>query len=314
MPEAARSRVARELLAVEFGAFPGVESWVLDRFARALEAEEVRAGDAFYRTGDPAEFLYWMRNGRLEIRLPTHTSTIAGPTAFGVFDVLLERPRRGTAVAITDVSAMRVRGETWFELLDDSFELASVAVTAMARNLAELEVRFGPSHSVTPPAALAAVAAVVDRHPRRPLNVLERIEALLDEPLLRGAGVQTVSDLSMLADEVAYEAGSLIFERGVARERMFVVVQGVIEARHADPIVIRHAVAGQLVCGAAAFGHPAAKWQARALTPARLLSFRVEDWFDLIEEHSDMLRATLAALASQREKAIEASLPLRRSF
>lgn len=308
MPDPSRSRVARELLAAEFGAFPGVESWVMDRLASALEPEEVRAGEAFYRAGEPAEFLYWMRDGRVEIRVPTHSSTLSGPTAFGVLDVLLERPRQGTAVALTDVSAMRVRGETWFELLDDSFELASVALTAMARDLAELDVRFGPGDPAAPPAAPEA------RRRGRPLNVLERIEALLDEPLLRGAGVQTISDLSMLAEESTHDSGSPVFERGAARERMYVVVEGVIVARHADPIVTRYAAAGQLVCGAAAFGQPALKWEAHALTPARLLSFRIEDWFDLMEEHSDMLRATLAALASQREKASEASLPLRRAF
>jgi len=308
MPEPSRSRVARELLAAEFGAFPGVESWVMDRLASALEPEEVRAGDAFYRTGEPAEFLYWVRDGRVEVRVPTHTSTLSGPTAFGVIDVLLERPRQGTAVALTDVSAMRVRGETWFELVDDSFELASVALTAMARDLAELEVRFGPSERAEPPAEPEV------RRRGRPLNVLERIEALLDEPLLRGAGVQTISDLSVLAEESAYDAGSPIFERRIPRERMYVVVEGVVEARHTDPIVTRRFTPGRLVCGAAAFGQPALKWEAHALTTARLLSFRVEDWFDLMEEHSDMLRATLAALGFQREKAFEASLPMRRSF
>jgi hypothetical protein len=46
-------------------------------------------------------------------------------------------------------------------------------------------------------------------------------------------------------------------------------------------------------------------WEARALTPGRALTFRVTDWFDLMEEHFDMVRSTLGALSLQREELVE---------
>lgn len=302
MPEPVRSRVARELMAAQFGAFPGVESWVMDRLASALEPDDLQARDIVYRAGDPAEFLYFVKEGRIETRPPPRTRIVAGPAVFGVFDILLGRPRSAPAVALTDVALMRVRSEAWLELLDDSFELGRVALLAMARNLAELEEQSAPRD------LLVATSPVAAERPRtRALNALERIETLLSEPLLRGVGVQTISDLAVMAEEHEYDAGQVVFERGVARERMFVVVDGAVVATRADPVGTRRATAGQLVCGAAAFAQPALGWEAHAESRARLLSFRIEDWFDLMEEHSDMLRATLAAFASQMDKALDAA-------
>lgn len=303
MPEPSRSRIARELLAAQFGAFRGVESWVMDRLASALEPDDVRAHEIIYRAGDPAEFLYFVREGRIETRAPPHTRVVTGPSVFGVFDVLLERARTAPAVALTDVGLMKVRGETWLELLDDSFELGRVALLAMARSLAELEQQIAVSGD--------AEAAPPERRRAGALDALERVETLLSEPLLRGVGVQAISDLAMMAEEHEFDAGQVIFERGVARERMFVVVEGTVMATRADPVCTRRATAGQLVCGAAAFAQPSLGWEARAESRVRLLSFRIEDWFDLLEEHSDLLRATLAAFASQLDKALDGAIPVR---
>jgi hypothetical protein len=50
---------------------------------------------------------------------------------------------------------------------------------------------------------------------------------------------------------------------------------------------------------------PDVAWRARAVTPARALVFRVDDWFDLLEEHFEMVRSTLAALSIRRETLLD---------
>ena len=62
---------------------------------------------------------------------------------------------------------------------------------------------------------------------------------------------------------------------------------------------------GSLVGGVASLGEPILAWQARAVTHVRALSMRLEDWFDLMEEHFDLVRSALSALALIRESLLE---------
>lgn len=297
-----RKRLSREIFLSEFGALPQGDTWVLDRLTRLLEEEHLRAGEVLFRAGDSPEFLYFMGEGRVSVHAPAaRDRTFEGRTVFGLFDLLIDRPRARTATALSDVSVMKVRGDAWFELLDDSFRLAEGVVLRLAHNVADLEQRVGASE----PCGLVEPCSN-DVSPRQ-LNVLERLAALLDEPLLRGAGVQTLTDLARVSEEIAFDAGQQVFERGVLREQMFVVLEGEVDITRVAPDVLRRSAAGRIVGGAAAFGQPALAWEGRARTPTRALAFGVEDWFDLMEEHFDMVRAILAALAARSEELRETS-------
>jgi hypothetical protein len=46
-------------------------------------------------------------------------------------------------------------------------------------------------------------------------------------------------------------------------------------------------------------------WQAQATAPTRAISFPIEALFDLMEEHFDLVRSTLAALGARRELLLE---------
>ena len=59
---------------------------------------------------------------------------------------------------------------------------------------------------------------------------------------------------------------------------------------------------GDIISGAGAFGEAALAWAARAKTKVRVLAFRIEDWFDLMEEHFDLVRSALAGSALERER------------
>ena len=64
---------------------------------------------------------------------------------------------------------------------------------------------------------------------------------------------------------------------------------------------------GQMVCGAVSLIEGSSDWGARAETRTRTLAFGVDDWFDVMEENFEMVRATLVALATEYERLALAS-------
>jgi CRP-like cAMP-binding protein len=52
-------------------------------------------------------------------------------------------------------------------------------------------------------------------------------------------------------------------------------------------------------------GRVADAWQARAMTAVRGVSFPIDALFDLMEEHFDLVRSTLAAVGARRDLLLE---------
>jgi CRP-like cAMP-binding protein len=218
-----------------------------------------------------------------------------------MLDVLIDRPRILSAYARTPLQILKIRVDPWFELLEDSFELARTSVLGLARAVAALEERLwatGRTLSEPTPLVLGATGA--------PLDIVERLAVLMHMPPLRSAGVQPVSDLAAASEEVVFSTGERLFERGVARERIFVLIDGRVEASRESPRVSWRGGPGQMVCGTVSFAEAGSHWEARAVTRTRALAFGIDDWFDVMEENFEMVRATLAALAVERERLVGA--------
>jgi CRP-like cAMP-binding protein len=325
--------IHRELFLAAFGANVGMaEAWALDRLSSLLEEEFARAGETLFLAGDPPEFYYFLREGRVElVRNGSAPWVYERRSVFGMSDALLDRPRVRTALALTDVEAMKVQSEAWIELLEDSFVLARAAVLGSVRTVASLEERLwargvedprfrsGPlSSSVRDPRFRSGPLSSSVRDPRfrsGPLSssvrdpeqdgLLGRLAALSEVPLLRGAGVQILSDLAAASEIVSFARGEVLFERGRPPGRVHLLVAGEVDAKREAPDLTWKGGPGDVVCGTAAFGEPIAAWEASAATAAHALTFRVEDWFDLLEVHFEMVRSTLGALSLDRERLLE---------
>jgi CRP-like cAMP-binding protein len=290
------------LFLATFGAHrASTESRVTDRLTSLLEEETFRADDTVFSVGDPPEFCYFMREGRVRFVCEGHAPWIfEGRCAFGMSDALVERSRTRTALAVTDLQLMRMQSDAWIELLEDSFDLARGAVRELARAVAQLEEKVWASAGSRNPSSVAPIVAAVGSP-----DVLERLATLMDVPLLRGAGVQTLSDLANASEELTFAAGESLFERGATTGVVYVILRGEVQASRTDPEVTWRGGPADIVCGTAAFTESVGAWQARAVTPARALVFRVDDWFDLLEEHFEMVRSTLAALSIRRETLLD---------
>ncbi|HEY3820143.1 MAG TPA: cyclic nucleotide-binding domain-containing protein [Polyangiaceae bacterium] len=300
MRDLRHERIQRELFLAAFGANVGAsDSWVTDRLTSLLEEQVARAGETLFVAGDPPEFYYFLREGRVEL---TRNGSVAwnyeGPSVFGLSDALLERPRVRTAKAVSDIQAMRVQAEAWIELLEDSFSLARAAVVGSVRTVAEMEQRLWA-------VGRARKRSTAATYTPRGDDVMDRLAVLTAVPLLRGAGVQTLSDLAAASEVIAFARDEVLVARGKSVGRVLLVLEGTVEARREAPDVLWRGQAGDIVCGTAAFDDASLAWEACARTPGRALTFRIADWLDLMEEHFDMVRTTLGTLSLDRDELLE---------
>ena len=160
-----------------------LRGWIYDRLASAIDEQRLRAGDTLFAEGDPPESLYFMSEGGVRmVRDGAPTWTFEGRWVLGSHEVLLERPRGRTAVALTDLELVTIRADAWLELIEDSFDIARMVVENTARWLAGLYNQIG-DEAFAEPAAKPSLPL-----PGEPLNLVERLLVLSDVAMLRGAG------------------------------------------------------------------------------------------------------------------------------
>jgi CRP-like cAMP-binding protein len=293
-------RIAREIFLGALAARPGtMPPWVIDRMTALIAEQDAAAGQKVYAAGDPVEFIYLMRGGRVQLLREQHpTWTFEGRAFLGAQEVMLDRPHTRTAVAVTDLHLLRLPAEAWVELLEDSFELTRASIIQSTAAVAMLE------EQVHDPTALPVSIPLV-KLPKRRLNLIERLSVLIDIPVLSRAGVQTLVDLAAQVEEVVFAPGQVVLERGAPRDRGFLVLEGLVDASRSAPDRTRGFGPGSIVCGAAAFGPQSLPWEARSRTETRALAILSEGWFDLMEEHFDIARAVLAGRALEREQLLD---------
>jgi CRP-like cAMP-binding protein len=302
VPDLRLQRTSRELfLSVLTGDAGNLEPWVIDRMTSVVDEEDVEAGKRLFARDEPPEFIFFVREGRVRLEREGHPAwLLEGRSVIGVFDGILDRPHARTAVAETSLHLLKFRVEHWLELLEDSFGLARVALSNTVATVAAVEARRWAAQAQPRGRVMAQAPPVAG-----PLAFVERLAILADVPLVRGGGIQVLVELADSVEEVSFEPGDPIFERGQTPAQGFFVLEGEVEGDRLDPEIKVRFGPGSLVGGVASLGEPILAWQARAVTRVRALAMRLEDWFDLMEEHFDLIRSALSELTLIREALLE---------
>jgi CRP-like cAMP-binding protein len=300
--EIQQRRLSRELFLAAFTRNSSeVETWLLERLMSAFEEITIAAGENLFVRGEWPEYIYFIRDGSFRLERPGAQSiTYNGRWVLGSFDVLAERAHPRTARALKGAEIVRLRVEDWTELLEESFSFARLVFTNAAHMVSGLYERLAPNGGLPEPAAADALGL-----PPGKLDWIERTLVLTGVPLLRGAGVQSLTALAANAEELRFGAGEPLAEAGRPRERLFVVAEGIFEASRERPEVSARFGPGSIVFGAAAVGEQGLPWSARALTDARVLALGLEEWFDELEDHFDAIRAALGVYAIERERLLD---------
>ncbi len=311
MFDARWTRIGREMAIAAFGVSPDrFDPWVLDRFTDIVEEEHVRAGHVLWPAGHVVETLYFMHDGRVQAtRRGAPPWTLQGHWFLGAFEGHLDRPASRSLVASSDFYALKFRRAAWLDLLQDSFDLTRLAVTAAATAVARLDERIPMVERPPPPRAIlrAPDGLVSGRSSPAdgPLTMVERIAFFTEIGMSLDVGVQALADLANVSKDLSVKPGASVFDSGEANDHFFLVVDGEIEATRRDPDVRRRYTPGEAVTGAAALSERRTHWAARAVGSARLLAVPIEGWFDLIEEHFELANSTLAVFATERERILD---------
>lgn len=292
-------RIGRELLFSSFmgSTIGGDEAWIIERIATSLEEYVASAGEVLFREGDASDYIYFMAEGRARMSRIGHSDWIyEGRWLIGTIDVLVGRARARTATIELDSRLFRYRGDLWTDLMEDSFEITANALAGSAAGTAALYTRIAPEPAFPEP---EDAPIVYDTS-----TLVGRALLLSELPLLRGAGVQALTDLAEATMSQPVVEGESLFLPRSNPKRVYVVVRGCVEVYRDEPRATGRFGPGTIVGSALCLGNDGS-WGARAAQASEVLSFSAEEWFNQMEEHPAMARVAMAALAMEREDLME---------
>jgi CRP-like cAMP-binding protein len=118
--------------------FAGIEPSRLKLLAYTSDVVTYRPGQILIRQGDMGDSAYVIIQGDAEVRISSDAgeipiATLSAGDFVGEIAILCDTPRTATVSAVTEVKALRIRKEPFFELLHQFPEMA----VEMTRLLAE---------------------------------------------------------------------------------------------------------------------------------------------------------------------------------
>lgn len=90
-------------------------------------SEEVcfKSGQVIFSEGDPGDCLYFLIDGRVELRSAGKVrASVLSKASFGSYAILTQSPRYFTAVAVTDACALRLPSVEFMDMLSDNPQIA----------------------------------------------------------------------------------------------------------------------------------------------------------------------------------------------
>jgi CRP-like cAMP-binding protein len=101
-----------------------------------VPARDYRAGDVIFREGDPAQELFIIQSGEVEIRLGNRVlEKLPQYSIFGEMALIDAAPRSATAVAASDVKLVPVGEKQLLFLISNTPHFALNVMRVMARRL-----------------------------------------------------------------------------------------------------------------------------------------------------------------------------------
>lgn len=130
VPRAARLR--------EVPIFADLDEAALERISELATEADVPEGALMIERNQPGSGLFLILEGRVRVEL-TRKSVEVGPGELvGELSLLADGPRRGRALALTDVRCLAISRQDFGELVESEPRIAVAMLSVLARRLAAL--------------------------------------------------------------------------------------------------------------------------------------------------------------------------------
>lgn len=320
--EETSSAIARQLFLRTFSAGVPLGS-AAAQLSRVMRDEVFPARSTLYRRGEASDRIFFLVRGKVSLSLEGAPAwNFDAGSSVGLLDVLQDRPHKRTATAMTDVRALTLSAEDYFDVLEDNFEFTRNSIVNVAGALHALRLSlppsggFGAAQDVLPmsrgpvsaraPQSDPLGAAFVSGGglPVRPLNLVELTIGLREVPALRSSSIQALTSMAGLVEERGLGPGEALFEQGEPASAIFVVVRGLVELERRDPLILAPFGPHSIVGGFASLGTAEQPYTARAREASTVLGLDKEDLFDLLELHFELVRSIFAGVSAEREQAL----------
>jgi CRP-like cAMP-binding protein/predicted MFS family arabinose efflux permease len=137
--ERAAALAPRVAILEQLGFFASASRNVLERLAGLATEEQVPAGTSIVREGDPADALYVLVDGEVEVTAHGEAGEeqtirrMSAPCYFGEIGVLERIPRTATVTALTDARLLRIQGTALLDALTTAPPSSSLMENARSR-------------------------------------------------------------------------------------------------------------------------------------------------------------------------------------
>lgn len=291
-PMAARQLLLGGLLP---GLSPDLLSWATPRLTRRMRELRPAPGTPLYAVGDAASTFFLLVEGDVVVTDHDRERKRRAPDeTLGWLDAVLERPRTQAARAGERAHLLEIPIADFNAVIEDSLDLSMSMVEDAARKTHALAIASHPDLRRT---CTGKVEGSEEDPAQSPYTRV--LEALRSAACLHHARMQTLASLASTADSIEVpKGGSMTVGSGA----LWLVMRGALRLDDEASGVHDVFEAGRTVGGASAFLDRSRPRSAEALCETELLRIDFEDWFDVAEEHFDLVRSTLVWLEEEYER------------
>ena len=123
-----------------------MESKKIGLFRSAKNAVPFSPGQTIFKEGDPADVMYVVQSGEVEVRYNGHSiETLGEGNIFGEMSLVSEEPRAATVIALTDVRLVPVDLKHFMFLVEETPYFAVQVMKIMSSRIRKMLARIEPA-------------------------------------------------------------------------------------------------------------------------------------------------------------------------
>lgn len=278
------------------------------------------AGEVLFQAKTPTRWIHFVVSGTVSMSEDSDDAWSFGPNSMiGIVDANLDRPHQRTARAVTEVHALAIELEDFYDILEDNFDFTRLMLIDAYAATWERSLKL-PAEDILPHDP-ARVAERPWRSVRR-LNEVQRLMILHGSCFANGGPVQPLVLLAQQSRERRVGRSEVVMEKGEALDAMWFVADGLlhVDSTTVDPDYekrrwaarVRQTVherpvrgrfgPGEIILASAGLGSPRSPIDVVAAEDSVLVGVPREALWDMMEDHFGLARCALAYIARENER------------